>query len=155
MVLRVLMSLLPPSAHPPPSPPAHRYDSSVQELNYTQRPGRLDDPNFQLKKCKKDVCLSWEGLPFWCVDLWGGREGWRAGECGGRGRGDHACRPGRLQAGVHGWPHPHRQHAACLVVCPARREVPIYCLPPCTGRRTNPVDMDGMTAVQVRFCLHR
>lgn len=69
-----------------------QYDSSVQELNYTQRPGRLDDPNFQLKKCKKDVCLSWEGLPFW--------------------------------------------------------EVPIYCLPPCTGRRTNPVDMDGMTAVQ-------
>ena len=49
-----------------------RYDSSVQELDFSQRPGRLDDPDFKLKKCKKDVCLSWEGLPFWCVSWEGG-----------------------------------------------------------------------------------
>lgn len=63
----------------------------------------------------------------------------------------HACRPGACkQEGMAG-------HTLTTSMLPAllfaRREVPIYCLPPCTGRRTNPVDMDGMTAVQVRLCL--
>lgn len=62
------MSPASPPAHPPTLP--CRYDSSVQELSYKQRPGRLDDPNFHLK-CKDDKCLNWTGLPFWEVPTYG------------------------------------------------------------------------------------
>lgn len=42
----------------------------MQELNYKQPPGRLDDPAYNLK-CKGGVCLNWKGLPFWEVPTYG------------------------------------------------------------------------------------